>query len=95
MKKLLFIFLVLFSMISFAETASSCKSPNDIPGNATFYNPSSAISRSEPLGVLCCCATRNGGSCCAENAFCGRFVFGCPCSANKDEKETFYTPTKS
>ena len=95
MKNLLIIFLVLFSMIGFAETSSSCKSPNDIPGNATIYNPSSAISRSEPLSVLCCCRTRNGGSCCAESAFCGSFVFGCPCSMHGDEKEIFYTPSKS
>ncbi len=81
-------------MISFAETASSCKSPNDIPSNATVYNPSSAISRSEPLGVFCCCRTSNGGSCCNEVSYCGSFIPGCFC-AHGDEKETFYTPSKS
>lgn len=33
------------------------------------------------LIVLCCCATPNGGTCCADVYICSGFVPGCLCSS--------------
>ena len=30
-------------------------------------------------GVLCCCVSGNGRTCCAEVAFCGGLIPGCVC----------------
>ena len=90
MRIFLVVFLLLFSTLGFADTQSSCKSPDEIAAkNSVLNNPARALSRSEPLQVTCCCNTSNGGLCCNEVAggCVGTLVPGCICRLRHDNNE--------
>jgi hypothetical protein len=90
MKNILFAFMLLFSLSSFADTQSSCKSPDEISSkNSVLNNPGRALTRSEPLQVTCCCNTSTGGMCCNEVAggCVGTLVPGCICRLRHDNNQ--------
>ena len=63
-------------LIAMAATVAACLV---IDGSGTAIPYHIQKSSPAPFGVLCCCQTSRGGSCCADVAFCGSFIPGCIC----------------